>query len=92
MMNFENMLIMIGPSGVECDHSVYDEKGRAINNHWVKGSDGNIYARNAEYIYDFHPKVDTIENGQIKNVDLESLRSLTFELASEGELIKEFEG
>lgn len=90
MIDFKDMITMVGPSGVECSHSVYDENGRAINNHWVKGSDGKLYARNAEYVYDFYPKVDTIENGQMKNVDLESLRNLTFELVSEEELIRAF--
>lgn len=57
-MNFRNMLVMCGPAGVECEHSivVVDEKTgteRIINNHWLKNSTGVFIARGADYIDDY---------------------------------------
>lgn len=64
-MDFKNMLVMVGPSGVECIHSIkkIDKSTGKVsipNNHWCVSSDGVYVARGAEYTIDFD-----VESGEI---------------------------
>ena len=53
-MNFREMLVMVGPAGIICDHSIINPKtGRAKNNHWLKSTCGVLVTRGAEYTYDY---------------------------------------
>ena len=68
-MNFSEMLIMCGPSGVECEYSVYSDiegQKRANNNHWLRSSSGVMAARGAEYNSDYEVlSLSSYRNGAI---------------------------
>lgn len=67
-MNFAEMLIMVGPSGVPCAHSIIDEKtGRAKNNHWMINDGGILVARGVDYTKDYEVgSVESYKNGELK--------------------------
>ncbi len=56
-MNFKDALIMCGPAGVACDHSVYnksdEEKQSPINNHWLKNDNGTVIVRGGDFDSDY---------------------------------------
>lgn len=90
MINFENAMIMMGSTGIECEHSIYNNRGRAVNNHWLKGSDGNLYTRSAGYALGLEPQIDKVKNGELLKVSLSEISHLTFELADIEEVKKAF--